>query len=119
MTIKPPRKYGEDDLVAYALSVADNIESSEEPSTYEEAISSSDSGKWMISMKKEIESLHKHETWDMVRLPKGKKVIRCKWVFKKKEGTPGVENARYNARLIAKGYIQIPDVNFTYVFSLV
>ena len=34
-TIKPPHKYGEADLVAYALSVADNIEYNEEPSTYE------------------------------------------------------------------------------------
>ena len=49
-TIKPPQKYGEADLVAYALSVADNIESSEEPSTYEEAVSCSDSSKWMIAM---------------------------------------------------------------------
>ena len=49
-TIKPPQKYGEADLVAYALSVTYNIESSEEPSTYEEAISCSDSGKWMIAM---------------------------------------------------------------------
>ena len=38
-TIKPPQKYGEADLVTYALSVADNIESNEEPSTYEEAVS--------------------------------------------------------------------------------
>ena len=34
-TITPPQKYGEVNLVAYALSVVDNIESSEEPSTYE------------------------------------------------------------------------------------
>ena len=44
-TIKPPHKYGEADLVAYALSVADNIESSEEPSTYEKPVSCSDSSK--------------------------------------------------------------------------
>ena len=56
---------------------------------------------------------------DMVRLPKGKKSIRCKWVFKKKEGTTGVENARYKAKLVAKGYSQIIGVNFTDVFSLV
>ena len=49
-TIKSPQKYGEVDLVAYALSVADNIESSEEPSTYEGAVSCTDSGKWMIAM---------------------------------------------------------------------
>ena len=82
-TIKPPQKYGEADLVAYALSVVDNIESNEEPSTYEEALSCSDSSKWMIAMQEEMKS-HKNRTWDMVRLPKGKKTIRCEWVFKKK-----------------------------------
>ena len=66
-----------------------------------------------------MESLYKNGTWDLVRLPKGKKAIMCKWVFKKKEGTPGVENARYKARLVAKGYSQIPGVDFTNVFSLV
>ena len=62
-TIKPQQKYGEAYLVAYALSVVDNIEFSEEPSTYEEATSCRDSGKWMIVMKEEIESLHKNGTW--------------------------------------------------------
>ena len=118
-TIKPPQKYGEAGLVAYALSVANNIESSEEPSTYEETVSCSDSSKWMISMQEGMESLHKNGTWDLVRLPKGKKAIRCKWVFKKKEGTPGVENARYKVKLVAKGYSQIPGVDFIDVFSIV
>ena len=49
-TIKQPQKYGEADMIAYALSVVDNIKSNEEPSTYEEAVSCSDSGKWMIVM---------------------------------------------------------------------
>ena len=76
------------------MSVVDNIESSEESSTYEEVVSCCDLGKWMIAMQEEMESLHKNGTWDMVRLPKEKKVIRCKCVFKKKEDTPRVENAR-------------------------
>ena len=98
------KKFGEVDLVAYALSLADNIESNEEPSTYEEVVSCSDSSKLIIDMQEEMESFHKNGTWDMVRLHKGKKSIRCKWVFKKKEGTPRVENARYKVRLVAKGY---------------
>ena len=115
-TIKPSYKYSEADLVAYALSVANNIESSEEPSTYEEVVSSSDSNKWMISMQEKMESLYKNGTWNMVWLPNGKKFIRCKWLFKKKEGTPSVENARYKAKLV--GYNHIPGVDFTNVFSL-
>ena len=106
-------------MVAYALSVVDNIEYSEVPSTYEEAVSCTDSVKWIIAMQEKMEPFHKNGTWDMVRLPKGKKFILCKWVLKEKESTLGVENARYRARLVAKGYSQIPIVDFTYVFSLV
>ena len=52
-----------------------------------------------------------------MRLPKGKKYIHCKWVFKRKEGIPRVEEAGYKARLVAKGYNQIPSIDFTDVFS--
>ena len=40
-------------------------------------------------------------------------------MFKKKEGTTRVENARYKARLVAQGYSHILGVNFIDVFSLV
>ncbi|KAG8499228.1 hypothetical protein CXB51_005739 [Gossypium anomalum] len=115
--IKPPKKYAEADLVAYALNVAEDIDANQEPSNYSEAVSCEDSEKWMFAMQEEMESLYKNRTWELVKLPKGKKAVRCKWVFKKKEGTPGVEEPRYKARLVAKGYSQIPGVDFTDVFS--
>ncbi|KAG8483366.1 hypothetical protein CXB51_022321 [Gossypium anomalum] len=115
--IKPPKKYAEADLVAYALNVAEDIDANREPSNYSEAISCEDSEKWMFAMQEEMESLHKNRTWDLVKLPKDKKVIRCKWVSKKKEGTPGVKEPSYKARLVAKGYSQILGVDFTDVFS--
>ncbi|KAG8472574.1 hypothetical protein CXB51_034372 [Gossypium anomalum] len=116
-TESTPQKYAEADLVAYALNVAEDIDANQEPSNYSEAISCEDSEKWMFAMQEEMESLHKNKTWDLVKLPKGKKTVRCKWVFKKKEGTPRVEEPKYKARLFAKGYSQVPGVDFTDVFS--
>ncbi|KAG8492474.1 hypothetical protein CXB51_009570 [Gossypium anomalum] len=106
--IKPPKKYAEADLVAYALNVAEDIDANQEPSNYSETVSCEDSKKWMFAMQEEMESLHKNRTWDLVKLLK---------VKRKKEWTPGVEEPRYKARLVAKGYSQIPGVDFTDVFS--
>ena len=39
----------------------------------------------MEAMVEEMESLSKNKTWDLMELPKVKKPIGCKWVFKKKE----------------------------------
>ncbi|KAG8474635.1 hypothetical protein CXB51_031278 [Gossypium anomalum] len=106
---KQKRRYAEADLVAYALNVAEDIYGNKEPSTYSEAVGYEDSKKWMFALQEEMESLYKNKTRDLVKLPKGKKVVRCKWVFKWKEGTPRVEEPKYKARLVAKGYSQIPE----------
>ena len=67
-------------------------------------------------MHEEIESLHKNDTWELVRLPKGQRAVRCKLVYKKKEGNP-VKNTRFKARLVAKGYTQKWSVYLNEVFS--
>ena len=113
--IKKPQRYGYEDIVAYALNTAESIES--EPVTYRDAITSKESVKWAVAMGEEIESLHKNQTWELVKPPKGQKIVGCKWVFKKKEGTPGVEETRFKARLVAKGYTQREGVDFNEVFS--
>ena len=68
-------------------------------------------------MQEEIESLHKNETWDLVKLLDGKRAITCKWIFKRKDSIPGVENARYKARFVVRGFDQQEGIDFNEVFS--
>ena len=40
-------------------------------------------------MEKEIESLHASEVWEVVELPKDRKAVGSKWVFKTKRDANG------------------------------
>eukprot|EP00253_Pinus_taeda_P008720 PITA_08720 len=64
----------------------------------------------------EIASLHKNEAWDLVELPAGRKPIGSKWVFKKKTNAEG-KVGKYKAWLVAKGYSQVPGIDFGDIFS--
>jgi hypothetical protein len=40
-------------------------------------------------MNEEYHSLMENDTWDLVPLPKGRKFVRCKWVYKTKYASDG------------------------------
>ncbi len=44
-----------------------------EPQTYQEAISSPESAKWISAMEEEMESLRLNETWQLQPLPEGRR----------------------------------------------
>jgi hypothetical protein len=96
--------------ISFTLSCAEDVDCSTELSTYTEAIVSSDREKWEVVMQEEMQSLEKNGTWDIGRLPEGKKAVRCKWIFKRKEGSSPSEATRFKARLVAKGFSQIPSI---------
>ena len=57
-----------------------------EPKTIRQAI---DDPQWFAAMKQEYEALFNDKTWDLVPLPKDRKVVGCKWVFRIKENVDG------------------------------
>ena len=113
---KPPKRYGYEDMVAYALQVAEEVDPYE-PSTYRDAVTCTESAQWLAAMGDEMESLQKNKTWDLVQQPRGRKIITCKWVFKKKEGMSPAEGIKYKARVVAKGFHQREEVDYNEIFS--
>ena len=87
-----------------------------DPITVQEAMSSPDQKLWKEAMKKEMESIETNEVWKLVKLPKGKKAIGCKWVFKRKTGPDG-SVTRHKARLVAKGCSQQYGTDYDETFS--
>lgn len=90
---------------------------SSDPGSYKEAITGNDKEKWEAAMKDEIDSLMKNNTWELVERPAKQRIVGCKWIFKRKPEVPGVEKARYKARLVARGFTQREGVDFNEIFS--
>jgi Reverse transcriptase (RNA-dependent DNA polymerase) len=67
-------------------------------------------------MKEEFDALQKNITCEIVQLPKGKKVVECKWVYKLKYNSDGIIE-RHKARLVAKGYTQTHGIDCQEIFA--
>ncbi|KAK0579794.1 hypothetical protein LWI29_031544 [Acer saccharum] len=97
----------EEDITLYCLLMTSD------PVSFEEA---NQEEKWRSAMDDEIRSIEKNKTWELTNLPKGRKAIGVKWVYKTKRNAKG-EVQRYKARLVAKGYKQKEGVDYGEVFA--
>ena len=66
-------------------------------------------------MKDEIESLLKNKTWDLCKLPIGKRALQNKWVYRLKEEDGGMKI--FKVRLVMKGFAQKKGIDFDEIFS--
>ena len=87
-----------------------------EPTSMTEALASPERAKWMDAMDKEMDSLHMNDVWDLVKLPKDRKAVGSKWVFKLKVGPDGLVE-RHKARLVAQGFSQKQGLDYDETFS--
>ncbi|KAL0336722.1 UNVERIFIED_CONTAM: hypothetical protein Sradi_4884100 [Sesamum radiatum] len=71
---------------------------------------------WVDAMNQELVALDKYDTWELVALPPGKRVIGCRWVFKLKNNPVG-SIQRHKPCLVVKEYNQIVGVDYFDCFS--
>ena len=90
----------------------------DEPTNYEEAMMSPDSAKWFEAMKSEMRSMCENKVWTLIDLPKDRRAIEIKWIYKRKTDADSSVTI-YKARLVAKGFRQVQGIDYDEIFSLV
>ncbi|GJW47238.1 putative ribonuclease H-like domain-containing protein [Tanacetum coccineum] len=71
---------------------------------------------WVNAMQEELMQFKIQKVWILVDLPKGKKTIRLKWVYRNKKDERGVV-VRNKARLVAQGHRQEESIDYDEVFA--
>ena len=98
------------------LATAAKEEVKQSPKKVQEALASPQKVKWEEAMRSEIASLRENGGYKLVDRPKGKEVVKSKWVLREKNDAEGrVE--KYKARVVAKGYIRLEGVDYDQTFS--
>jgi hypothetical protein len=123
---KRPDRYGYEPIdFSYSASASSPIQSqtigvsflshtiSNDPQQFSDAVGIPE---WDASMTEEYFSLMKNHTWDLVSLPKGRKIVRCKWIYKTKYATNGSVD-KHKACLVAKGFSQVEGIDYSETLS--
>lgn len=75
----------------------------DEPANYKEAMVDPETAKWKEAMDNKIQSIYDNKVWTLFDQAPSRKIISCKWIFKKKTNMKG-NVLTYKAKLVAKGF---------------
>ncbi|GMF47781.1 unnamed protein product [Phytophthora fragariaefolia] len=84
--------------------------------TYKQAIASGEAAQWGKAMDNEIQSHEDNETWVLVPRPKGRNVLKNRWVYVFKYKADGPVD-RFKARLEIKEFLQKYGIDYTEIFA--
>ena len=87
-----------------------------EPVDYKDALKREDAEKWQSAMDDEMLALNKNKTWVLTDAPEGVKILNNRWVFKIKTGADGIAE-KHKARLVVKGCMQKPGLDYEETYS--
>jgi hypothetical protein len=87
-----------------------------DPTSFEEAMRSDNSSKWLEAMEDKIKSMSTNKVWDLEPIPKRAKTVGCKWVYRTKHDSQG-NIERIKAQLVAKGFTQREGIDYNETFS--
>ena len=56
-----------------------------EPQNFSEAVNGSEMNQWWSAMQSEYGSIVRNKTWELCEPPRDRKIVVCKWIYKKKK----------------------------------
>ena len=83
--------------------------------TFKDATHSDDANLWKQAMQEEFDTPEEMGTWKLVSLPKGRKATRNRWVYVMRKDIRS--DSGHDS--LAKGYSQVPGIDFDEVFASV
>jgi hypothetical protein len=109
-------KEGGNKSIHYLLAQAVDIEKNPRELQYRNILRLKDSNpksfqEWQTAMEAEIKALNDRNVWELVNLPQNRRPIKCRWVYDIKT------DGRKRGQLVAKGFSQIPGIDFEETFS--